>query len=395
MEAQVVHVDRIDAAEVVRAVEELYRDELARQLRAERGLAPEAVDVFRLSRAIVEAVGHFKAHEPDRVARDLASHPALPRGAGRVSRPGPRRAEPGSPRRRATRALRRSGWAAAGLPVFLYGAAVNALPYLVPRWLARAFARKETDYATIRLLASVVAFPLCWGLETWLVWRAAGPGWALAFAVVAARLGPWSPTITCAVWIASARGCASRCWPSRTGRPPRGSWPSGRRSSRSWSAPRRTSSPPRGPPRRRSETGHERPSPRGADRARTRRTRPGAHAGGRPVSPLEQHGPHLPVGVDYLAARHFAEAIGERIVARRPGWKVAPRPHPPARQLRVRGGGHDQRPPARRARRRRRLRPGARAGRVPLHPGRQRPRRARAPGRAGGGRRRSSPAATG
>jgi creatinine amidohydrolase len=40
------------------------------------------------------------------------------------------------------------------------------------------------------------------------------------------------------------------------------------------------------------------------------------------VSPLEQHGPHLPVGVDYLAARHFAEAIAERIVARRPGWSA-------------------------------------------------------------------------
>jgi creatinine amidohydrolase len=39
-----------------------------------------------------------------------------------------------------------------------------------------------------------------------------------------------------------------------------------------------------------------------------------------PVSPLEQHGPHLPVGVDYFAARHFAEAVAERIVARRPGW---------------------------------------------------------------------------
>src|SRR5262249_20441343 len=40
------------------------------------------------------------------------------------------------------------------------------------------------------------------------------------------------------------------------------------------------------------------------------------------VSPIEQHGPHLPVGVDYLAARHFAETIAERIVARRPGWTV-------------------------------------------------------------------------
>ena len=40
------------------------------------------------------------------------------------------------------------------------------------------------------------------------------------------------------------------------------------------------------------------------------------------VSPLEQHGPHLPVGVDAFAARHFARAVADRLVARRPGWSV-------------------------------------------------------------------------
>jgi creatinine amidohydrolase len=38
------------------------------------------------------------------------------------------------------------------------------------------------------------------------------------------------------------------------------------------------------------------------------------------VSPLEQHGPHLPVGVDFYAATHLAEALATRLVARRPGW---------------------------------------------------------------------------
>ncbi len=38
------------------------------------------------------------------------------------------------------------------------------------------------------------------------------------------------------------------------------------------------------------------------------------------VSPLEQHGPHLPLGVDAFAARYFAEAVAERLVERRPGW---------------------------------------------------------------------------
>src|SRR5262249_58562328 len=51
------------------------------------------------------------------------------------------------------------------------------------RWLSRRLARKETDYATVRLLTSIVAFPLAWGIETWLVWRWAGLAWAAAFAV--------------------------------------------------------------------------------------------------------------------------------------------------------------------------------------------------------------------
>lgn len=180
MEAQVVHVDRIDAAEVVRAVEDLYRDELARQLRTESGLRPEAIDLFRLSRTIAEAVAYFRAHDPARVSHiwgriqhyraSLAEHRVRDQAVSAQLAP-----------RARTHRVRASGWAVAGLPLFVYGAAVNALPYLVPRWLAHAFARKETDYATIRLLASIVAFPLCWGLEAWLVWRMAGAGWAIVF----------------------------------------------------------------------------------------------------------------------------------------------------------------------------------------------------------------------
>ncbi len=40
------------------------------------------------------------------------------------------------------------------------------------------------------------------------------------------------------------------------------------------------------------------------------------------VSPLEEHGPHLPVGVDAFTARHFAESLAERLVGSRPGWAV-------------------------------------------------------------------------
>jgi glycerol-3-phosphate O-acyltransferase / dihydroxyacetone phosphate acyltransferase len=182
MEAEVVHVDRVGAAEVVRAVEDLYRDELVRQLHAVRSLPPETIDVFRLSRTIVEAVEHFRVHDPARMAdiwRRIQHYRAILAAWQVRDQAVGARLRNEEPHHH----LRASGAAVIGLPVFLYGAAVNALPYLVPRWLARTFARKETDYATIRLLASMVAFPLGWGLETWVVWRVGGSGWAAAFAL--------------------------------------------------------------------------------------------------------------------------------------------------------------------------------------------------------------------
>jgi len=82
------------------------------------------------------------------------------------------------------RARLRYAWEAiVGFPVFVYGAVVNGLPYLIPRWLARRLAKKETDYATVRFLASVVAFPLFWTLETWVVGWLTGAAGAAIFAL--------------------------------------------------------------------------------------------------------------------------------------------------------------------------------------------------------------------
>ena len=37
-----------------------------------------------------------------------------------------------------------------------------------------------------------------------------------------------------------------------------------------------------------------------------------------PFSPMEEHGPHLPIGTDFLDAQHFAETIAQHLEARRP-----------------------------------------------------------------------------
>ena len=182
MEAEVVHVDRIDSSDFVRAVEELYRGELVRQLREERGLAERQVDLFRLSRTIVETVSWFKTHEPARVERlwqRIQGYRALLAKYHVRDEAVQARLRPHPVRRRLV-----TGWeGVVGFPVFAYGLAVNALPFFVPRWLARRMSHKETDYATVRLLTSIVVLPLFWTLETWIVWRVAGPGWALLFVV--------------------------------------------------------------------------------------------------------------------------------------------------------------------------------------------------------------------
>ncbi|HET9488366.1 MAG TPA: 1-acyl-sn-glycerol-3-phosphate acyltransferase [Methylomirabilota bacterium] len=182
MEAQVVHVDRIETAAVVRAVEELYRSHLVRELRAERGLAEDEVDLFRISRSIVEAVEHFKERDPQRVERLWRRIQAYRALLARYQV-----TDDAVQARLGRRTIRRrvlsAGEAVAVFPLFAYGAFVNALPYFVPRWLARRRARKETDYATTRLLASIVALPLFWGLEIWLVVRLAGVLWGALFAL--------------------------------------------------------------------------------------------------------------------------------------------------------------------------------------------------------------------
>ena len=182
MEGQVVNVERIDDQRFVRAVEELYRDELTQQVMDSRGLRRRDVDPVRLSRSIADALQHFKATEPARVEtlwqRIQAYRALLAQYHVRDEVVKARR------QRLPARTRLVYSWdAVVGLPFFGYGAIVNALPYFVPRWLAHRMARKETDYATIRLLASIVAFPLFWGLETWLVARTAGASWAAAFAL--------------------------------------------------------------------------------------------------------------------------------------------------------------------------------------------------------------------
>jgi glycerol-3-phosphate O-acyltransferase / dihydroxyacetone phosphate acyltransferase len=180
MEAQVVHVERLDRAALVHEIEGLYRDQLVRELQDERGLSPGHIDTVRLSRSIADAAAWFEAHEPQRL-EELRHHIDRYRATLAAYAIKDQAVRERLNRRPARQRVRRGWTATAGLPIFVYGVITSGLPYVVPRWIARRTATKETNYATTRLLVSVIAFPLFWGLETWIVWRGAGWFWALGF----------------------------------------------------------------------------------------------------------------------------------------------------------------------------------------------------------------------
>ncbi len=182
MEREVVRAERIDTAALARAVDAVCRGELEHELWEGSGLSARQPDPLPTSGPVVDAVEHLRERDPERVERlwqrILGYHAGL--AAYRLRDEAVRtRLERAGERQR----VARSWQTIVGLPLFAYGAAVNFLPYYLPGWLAGRMSRRPTDYATIRLLASVVAFPLLWALETALVGWAAGPRWALGFFV--------------------------------------------------------------------------------------------------------------------------------------------------------------------------------------------------------------------
>jgi glycerol-3-phosphate O-acyltransferase/dihydroxyacetone phosphate acyltransferase len=182
MEREVVHVERIDTAVLAHAVEAVYRGDVERELWEEQGRSRRPIDAAGVFETIEDAVTHFRNCDPERIERlwqrILGYHAGL--AAYRLRDQAVRtRLERAVERQR----VARSWQTIVGLPFFSYGAVVNFLPYYLPGWLAGQMSRKQTDYATTRLFASIVAFPLFWALETSLVGWAAGLRWALAFFV--------------------------------------------------------------------------------------------------------------------------------------------------------------------------------------------------------------------
>jgi 1-acyl-sn-glycerol-3-phosphate acyltransferase len=95
----------------------------------------------------------------------------------------------------------------AGLPLAAWGLASHALPYWLTALAARGLATSVDVTATVKVVAAVVLYPVCWTIEAWVVWRI---------------LGPWGLTVFLAGLIPS--GLFALGWQARLARVRRDAW---------------------------------------------------------------------------------------------------------------------------------------------------------------------------
>jgi hypothetical protein len=72
-----------------------------------------------------------------------------------------------------------------GLPLFMLGLVLFALPFYIPRWLNRTLDVELDQQATVKFLGALALAPLVIAGLALAAWRWLGPGWA-GFALLAA-----------------------------------------------------------------------------------------------------------------------------------------------------------------------------------------------------------------
>ncbi len=68
--------------------------------------------------------------------------------------------------------------AAVGIPLALWGRVNHLLPFTIARWLGAKTSTARSQLAMHTIVLGMIVIPLFYALQTWAVWRLAGPWWA-------------------------------------------------------------------------------------------------------------------------------------------------------------------------------------------------------------------------
>jgi glycerol-3-phosphate O-acyltransferase/dihydroxyacetone phosphate acyltransferase len=154
MEKEVLHIDAPELDQLVKDIEEIYKGELISDL-IESGHKTEEVDSFRLSQKLVEGIHFFNKRDPARLMkiREEVNHYNK-----RLRKAHLQDKQLHEIDFRTAWMLLRLLLLLAGLPLALWGWINHFLPYQLTRWISQKIAKKETDYATTRILSGILLY---------------------------------------------------------------------------------------------------------------------------------------------------------------------------------------------------------------------------------------------
>jgi glycerol-3-phosphate O-acyltransferase / dihydroxyacetone phosphate acyltransferase len=171
IEAQVIIIEEPELDRLVQQIQEIYKGELIRDLIEIRGLKKEEIDRFQLSKRLIAGIHYFNEKNPDlirRIQEEIETY------TGRLKKIKVHDSliealvnNPTSYRRFILRVV----LLLICLPPALWGAANHFFPYQISRLVSRKIAKKETDYATVRILSGIVLYTLFYGVQIYAVFR--------------------------------------------------------------------------------------------------------------------------------------------------------------------------------------------------------------------------------
>ncbi len=174
MEHEVLHIDAPELDQLVNDIGEIYKGELITDL-IELGHKPEDVNSFRLSQKLVEGIHFFNKRDPARLMRIREE---VRRYNSRLRKAHLRDKILHRFDSRPIAVLFRVLFLLASLPLALWGGLNHFLPYHLTRLISRKFAKKETDYATTRILSGIVLYSIFY--LTQMYWVLKKFGWVAA-----------------------------------------------------------------------------------------------------------------------------------------------------------------------------------------------------------------------
>ncbi|KAA3615381.1 MAG: hypothetical protein DWQ05_13575 [Calditrichaeota bacterium] len=181
MEAEVKHLSEASFQEFVGKLDFFYREDAINSLTAGKQIEKTEIDKLRLSKKLIEGVEYYAKKQPEVINsvwdKIEAYHQKLKKVHLRdqqIRRDVDKNITP-------LRYLRIGFTGLLGLPIFIYGLINNYIPNFFPARLSQWIANKETDIATIRVVSGILAFPLFYVLQSYLIYFLFGTVIALAY----------------------------------------------------------------------------------------------------------------------------------------------------------------------------------------------------------------------